>query len=44
MGERTSTVRWPCDLYEQIRERAYEERQSINRTVVELVRKALERK
>ena len=31
-----SSVRWPVELYEWIRERTHERRQSINRTVIEL--------
>lgn len=37
-----SSVRWPVELYEWIRERAHERRQSVNRTVVELVERVKE--
>ena len=35
-GVKINQVRWPEELYEWIRERAHERRQSVNRTVVEL--------
>ena len=41
-GVRINQVRWPVELYEWIRERAYERRQSINRTVVELAERVRE--
>lgn len=41
-GVRISQVRWPVELYEWIRERAHERRQSINRTVVELAERVRE--
>ena len=36
-GVQISQVRWPVELYEWLQDRAYEKRQSINRTVVEVV-------
>jgi hypothetical protein len=36
-GVKISQVRWPVELYEWIRERAHERRQSVNKTVIELV-------
>ena len=36
-GVRIGQVRWPVELYEWIRERAHERRQSVNRTVIDLV-------
>ena len=41
-GVRIGQVRWPVELYEWIRERAHERRQSINRTVVELAERVRE--
>ena len=35
-----SSVRWPVELYEWIRERAHERRQSVNKTVIELAERA----
>ena len=35
-----SQVRWPVELYEWLQETAHEKRQSVNKTVVELVEKA----
>ena len=37
-----SQTRWPVELYEWMRERAHERRQSINRTVVELAERVRE--
>lgn len=42
-GVRIGQVRWPVELYEWIRERAHERRQSINRTVVELAERVREK-
>ena len=39
-GVQISQVRWPVELYEWLQDRAYEKRQSINRTVVEVVENA----
>ena len=39
-GVRISQTRWPVELYEWIRERAHERRQSVNRTVIDLVERA----
>ena len=39
-GVQISQVRWPVELYEWLRETAYEKRQSINKTVIELVENA----
>ena len=39
-GVQFSQVRWPVELYEWLQDRAYEKRQSINRTVVEVVENA----
>ena len=36
-GVKINQVRWPVELYEWIRERAHERRQSVNKTVIELV-------
>ena len=41
-GVKINQVRWPVELYEWIRERARERRQSINRTVIELVERVRE--
>ena len=35
-----SSVRWPVELYMWVRERAHERRQSINKTIVEIVEEA----
>ena len=39
-GVKISQTRWPVELYEWIRERAHERRQSVNKTVIELVERA----
>lgn len=36
-----SQMRWPAEVYKQVKERAYQERKSINKMVVELVLKGL---
>lgn len=36
-----SQMRWPAEVYKQVKERAYLERKSINKMVVELVLKGL---
>lgn len=36
-----SQIRWPAEVYKQVKERAYQERKSVNKMVVELVLKAL---
>ena len=36
-GVRISQVRWPVELYEWLQETAYKKRQSINKTVIEIV-------
>lgn len=36
-GVQISQVRWPVELYEWLQELAYEKRQSINKTVIEIV-------
>ena len=36
-GVQISQVRWPIELYEWLQELAHERRQSINKTVIELV-------
>ena len=36
-GVQISQVRWPVELYEWLQDRAYEKRQSINKTVIELI-------
>ena len=41
-GVKINQVRWPVELYEWIRERAHERRQSVNRTVVELAERVRE--
>jgi len=41
-GVKINQVRWPVELYEWIRERAHERRQSINRTVIELAERVRE--
>ena len=41
-GAKISQTRWPVELYEWMRERAHERRQSINRTVVELAERVRE--
>ena len=41
-GVKINQVRWPVELYEWIRERAHERRQSVNKTVIELVERARE--
>lgn len=35
-----SSVRWPVELYMWVRERAHKRRQSINKTIVEIVEEA----
>lgn len=37
-----SQIRWPAEVYKRVKERAYRERKSINKTVVELVVSAME--
>lgn len=39
-GVKISQTRWPVELYEWIRERAHERRQSVNKTVIELMERA----
>ena len=41
-GAKISQTRWPVELYEWMRERAHERRQSVNKTVIELVERARE--
>ncbi|MBQ7544885.1 MAG: Arc family DNA-binding protein [Synergistaceae bacterium] len=36
-GVQISQVRWPVELYEWLQERAYRRRQSINKTIIEVV-------
>ena len=36
-GIQISQVRWPVEVYEWLKELAYEKRQSINKTVIEIV-------
>lgn len=36
-GVKISQTRWPVELYEWIKDQAHERRQSVNKTVVELV-------
>ena len=36
-GVQISQVRWPVELYEWLQETAYRKRQSINKTVIEIV-------
>lgn len=36
-GVQISQVRWPVELYEWLQETAYQRRQSINRTVIEII-------
>ena len=36
-GVQISQVRWPVELYEWLQELAYRKRQSINKTVIELI-------
>ncbi len=36
-----SQIRWPAEIYKRIKERAYQERKSVNKMVIELVVKAL---
>lgn len=36
-----SQIRWPAEVYKQVKERAYQERKSVNKMVVELVLKEL---
>lgn len=36
-----SQIRWPAEVYKRVKERAYRERKSVNKMVVELVLKAL---
>ncbi len=36
-GIRISQVRWPVEVYEWLQELAHEKRQSINKTVVEII-------
>lgn len=36
-----SQIRWPAEVYKRAKEKAYQERKSINKMVVELVLKAL---
>ena len=39
-GVQISQVRWPVELYEWLQETAYKKRQSINKTIIELVKNA----
>lgn len=39
-GVQISQVRWPVELYEWLQETAYKKRQSINKTVIELIENA----
>ncbi len=36
-GVQISQVRWPVELYQWLQDRAYGKRQSINKTVIEIV-------
>ena len=36
-GVQISQVRWPVELYQWLQDRAYKKRQSINKTVIEIV-------
>lgn len=42
-GVKISQTRWPVELYEWIKEQAHEKRQSINRTIIELVERVREK-
>lgn len=39
-GVQISQVRWPVELYQWIQDTAYKKRQSINKTIIELVENA----
>lgn len=39
-GVQISQVRWPVELYEWLQDTAYKKRQSINRTVIEIIENA----
>lgn len=39
-GVKISQIRWPVELYEWLQDAAYEKRQSINKTVIEIVQNA----